>query len=76
MQAVTLRIEIMLIQTRSNLSTQNIKLNNNRCLYKSCSSYSIDHFSTSNPKHILKTDILETGMVDHYFVYGIRKVNA
>ena len=36
----------------------------------------IDHFSTSNPKFILKADVLETGMVDHYLVYGIRKVNA
>ena len=36
----------------------------------------IDHFSTSNPKYILKTGILETGMVDHYLVYGIRKVNS
>ena len=36
----------------------------------------IDHFSTMNPEYILKTDILETGMVDHYLVYGIRKLNA
>ena len=36
----------------------------------------IDHFSTSNPKSILKTDMLETGMVDHYMVDGIRKANA
>ena len=36
----------------------------------------IDHFSTTNTKYILKTDILETGMVDHYLVYGIRKVNV
>ena len=36
----------------------------------------IDHFSTSNPKFILKADVLETGMVDHYLVYGVRKVNA
>ena len=36
----------------------------------------IDHFSISNPKYILKTDIFETGMVDHYLVCGIRKVNA
>ncbi len=36
----------------------------------------IDHFSTTNPKFILKADILETGMVDHYLVYGVRKVNA
>ena len=36
----------------------------------------IDHFSTSNPKFILKADVLETGMVDHYLVYEVRKVNA
>ena len=36
----------------------------------------IDHFSTTSPKYILKADVLELGMVDHYFVYGIRKVNA
>ena len=27
----------------------------------------IDDFSTSNPKYILETDIIQTGMVDHYF---------
>ena len=36
----------------------------------------IDHFSTSNPKFILKADVLETGVVDHDLVYGVRKVNA
>ena len=36
----------------------------------------IDHFSTNKPNYILKTDILETGMVDHFMIYGIRKVNA
>ena len=36
----------------------------------------IDHFSTNSPKYILKADVLELGMVDHYLVYGIRKVNA
>ena len=25
---------------------------------------------------ILKADVLETGIVDHYLVYGVRKVNA
>ena len=35
----------------------------------------MDHFSTSNPKNILKTAILETEMVDRYLVYGIMKVN-
>ena len=36
----------------------------------------IDHFSTSNARYILKTDALETGVVDHYLIYGIRKINA
>ena len=36
----------------------------------------IDHFSTTIPKYILKAYVLELGMVDHYLVYGIRKVNA
>ena len=36
----------------------------------------IDHFSTTSPKYILKANVLELGMVDHYLVYGIRKVNA
>ena len=36
----------------------------------------IDHFSTTSPKYILKAEVLQLGMVDHYLVYGIRKVNA
>ena len=36
----------------------------------------IDHFSTSCPKYILKADVIKTGMVDHYLVYAIRKINA
>ena len=36
----------------------------------------IEHFSSSTLKYILKTDILETEMVDHYLVYDIRKVTA
>ena len=28
----------------------------------------IDHFSTSNTRYILKTGVLETGMVDHYLI--------
>ena len=36
----------------------------------------IDHFSTTSPKYIVKADVLELGMVDHYLVYGIRKFNA
>ena len=36
----------------------------------------IDHFSTTSPKRILRADVLRIGMVDHYMVYGIRKVNT
>ncbi len=36
----------------------------------------IDHFATSCPKYIIKADVIKTGMVDHYPVYAIRKVNA
>ncbi len=36
----------------------------------------IDHFSTTSPRRILRADILRMGMVDHYLVYGVRKVNA
>ena len=35
-----------------------------------------DHFSSSKSKYIFKTDVLETEMVDHYLIYGIRKINA
>ena len=35
----------------------------------------IDHFSTSNARYIRKTDVLDTGMVDHCLIYGIRKIN-
>ena len=44
--------------------------------YKRISKSLIYHFSTSNPKFILTTDVLETGMVDHFLVCGVRKVNA
>ena len=36
----------------------------------------IGHFSTTSPKYILNAEVLELGMVDHYLVYGIRKINA
>ena len=36
----------------------------------------IDHFSTTNPKRILRADVLRIGMVGHYMVYGIRKISA
>jgi len=51
-----------------------IKANDNGT--KRISKSLIDHFSTSNARYILKTDVLETGMVDHYLIYGIRKINA
>ncbi len=36
----------------------------------------IDHFSTTSPRYILRADVLRIGMVDHYLVYGVRKINA
>ena len=36
----------------------------------------IDHFSSTNPKYIIEADVMEIGMVDHYLIYGIRKINA
>ena len=36
----------------------------------------IDHFSSSHSKYIIEADVIKTGMVDHYLVYGIRKINA
>ena len=39
-------------------------------------SYAIDHFSTTSPRYILRADVLRIGMVDHYMVYAIRKINA
>ena len=35
-----------------------------------------DHFAANREKYILKTEIIKTFMLDHYFVIGIRKVNA
>ena len=35
-----------------------------------------DPFSASNTRYILKTDAIETGMADHYLIFGIRKTNA
>ena len=35
----------------------------------------IDNLSTSNARYIFKIDVVETGMVDHYLIYGIRKIN-
>ena len=36
----------------------------------------IDYFSATSPKRILRADVLRIGMVDHYIVYGMRKVNV
>ena len=36
----------------------------------------IDHFSTNKPKFFLSSGVLKSGMVDHYMIYAIRKVNA
>ena len=36
----------------------------------------IDHFSTNISQCILKSGALELGMVDHYMIYAVLKVNA
>ena len=36
----------------------------------------IDHFPTTKKQYIFEVDVLELGMVDHYLVYGIRKISA
>ena len=36
----------------------------------------IDHFSTTSPRYILRADVLRIGIVDHYMVYGVGKINA
>ena len=36
----------------------------------------IDHFSTNKPKCILSSGVFESGMVDYYMIYAIRKVNT
>ena len=36
----------------------------------------IDHFSSSHSKNITEADVIKTVMVDHYLMYGIRKINA
>ena len=36
----------------------------------------IDHFSTNRAKCIVKSGVLQLGMVDHYMIYAVRKVNA
>ena len=36
----------------------------------------IDHFSLNKPKYILSSGVVKSGMVDHYMIYAIQKVNA
>ena len=36
----------------------------------------MDHFSSTNANYIIEADIMEIGMVDHYLIYGLRKINA
>ena len=44
---------------------------------KHCTSKSlIDHFSTDRAKYIVKSSVVQLGMVDHYMIYAVRKVNA
>ena len=35
-----------------------------------------DHLSKLSSKYILEADVSDTGIVDHYLNYGIRKVNG
>ena len=35
----------------------------------------IDHFSTTRKQYISEVGVLELGMVDHYLLYGVRKVD-
>jgi len=36
----------------------------------------IDHFATNRPNYILRAKVLKLGMVDHYLIFAIRKINA
>ena len=36
----------------------------------------IGHFSTNRAKYIVKSGVVQLGMVDHYMIYAVRKVNA
>ena len=36
----------------------------------------IGHFTTSSSNHILEADFIETEIVGHFLVYGVRKVSA
>ena len=36
----------------------------------------IDHFATNRPNYILRASVLKLGMVDHYLIFAVRKLNA
>ena len=36
----------------------------------------IDHFSTNRAKYIVKSIVLQLGMVNDYLIYAVRKINA
>ena len=36
----------------------------------------IDHFATNCPNYILRASVLKLGMVDHYLIFAVRKLNA
>lgn len=36
----------------------------------------LGHFSTNKVKYVLKSGSLELGMVDHFLIFAVRKVNA
>ena len=35
-----------------------------------------DHFATNRPDYILRANVLKLGMVDHYLIFAVRKINA
>ena len=35
----------------------------------------IDHLSTNKPQYVLSSGVIKPGVVDHYLIYVIRKVN-
>ena len=49
--------------------------NSNDKSTKATSKSLLDHSSTSKARYSLKADVLETGVVEHYLIYGIRKIN-
>ena len=36
----------------------------------------IDHLATNRVRHILKSEVIQIGMVDYYLIIGTRKMNA